>query len=110
MTDILERGYHAMWRERDFEAATPPDFEWVMPGHPEGAVRRGPQETAAFFRERTDTFDELDVDWVLHPAGPDQVLVELHIGQLWTFRVGVPQRMVLYFDFEKARRAAGLMP
>jgi hypothetical protein len=68
-------------------------------------------------------FDDLDVDWVLHPAGPDTVLVELsmngrgrdsgvpvrlRIGQLWTCRQGVPQRMVLFTDYEKARRAAGL--
>jgi hypothetical protein len=27
------------------------DFEWVVPGHPEGAVRRGPRGAIAFLRD-----------------------------------------------------------
>ena len=45
------------------------DFEWVVPGHPDGAVRRGRHAVTEFF--------------------------------------GVPARMVLYRDPDKARRAAG---
>jgi ketosteroid isomerase-like protein len=124
--DILERGYELMWREDDPERALrglSPDFEWIVPGHPEGELRRGPEATIAFFREWTEPWAELQVDWKLHPAGPDRVLaeltmrgrgrgsgapVEMHVGQLWTFREGEARRMVLHPDFDEARRAAGL--
>jgi hypothetical protein len=44
LTEALRRGYDALWRDGDLDAAVagfPPDFEWVVPGHPEGDVRRG---------------------------------------------------------------------
>ena len=44
ITRILERGYTMMWREDRMEDALrglDDDFEWVVPDHPEGAVRHG---------------------------------------------------------------------
>jgi ketosteroid isomerase-like protein len=126
MLRILDRGYRILWHENDPERALgnlEPDFEWVVPRHPEGAVRRGPEATIAFFREWIEPWEELDVEWELHPAGPDQALavltmrgrgresgvpVEMRVGQLWTFSGRSVRRMVLYEDLEEARRAAGL--
>jgi ketosteroid isomerase-like protein len=123
---LLDRGYQIMWAEDDPERALrglSPDFEWIVPEHPEGALRRGPEATIAFFREWVEPWAELVVDWKLHPAGPDQVLAELtmrgrgrvsgapaemHVAQLWTFHEGEARRMVLYNDVAEARRAAGL--
>jgi hypothetical protein len=36
------------------------------------------------------------------------VPVELRFAQVWSFREGVPVRMVYYADMEEGRRAAGL--
>jgi len=128
MLRMLDRGYEILWRENDLERALgnlSPDFEWIVPGHPEGELRRGPEATIAFFREWTEPWEELHVDWKLEPAGPDRVLaeltmrgrgrgsgapVEMHVGQLWTFREGVAASMVLYLDLDEARREAGLDP
>ena len=71
-----------------------------------------------------DSWDDLHVDWDLHPAGRDRVLavltmrgrgrasgapVEMRAGQLWLFREdGAAVRMVLYYDLDEARQAAGL--
>ena len=41
---ILERGYEMLWREDRVEEALiglDPEFEWVVPNHPEGDVRHG---------------------------------------------------------------------
>jgi ketosteroid isomerase-like protein len=129
MTDVrrlLDRGYEIIWRENDLERALGglrPDFEWVVPRHPEGAVRRGPEATIAFFREWIEPWEDLHVDWELHPAGRERVLavltmrgrgresgvsVEMVAGQLWTFQNGEPVRMVFYQDVEEGFRAAGL--
>lgn len=123
---LLDRGYEIIWREDNLERALrdlDPEFEWIVPGHPEGAVRRGPQATIAFFREWLEPWEGLQVDWDLERAGPDRVLavltmsgrgresgapVEMRVGQLWTFRGGRPTRMTLYLDLDEARRAAGL--
>jgi ketosteroid isomerase-like protein len=128
MLHILQRGYELIWRENDLESAVrglSPEFEWVVPGHPEGELRRGPEATAAFFREWIDAWEDLHVDWELRPAGPDRVLAklsmrgrgrgsgvptEMHAWQLWTFREGQAVRMVFYLDLDEARRAAGLDP
>jgi ketosteroid isomerase-like protein len=125
---LLDRGYEIIWREDDPERALrglEPDFEWVVPRHPEGAVHRGPEATIRFFREWIESWEELQVDWQLHPAGPERVLavltmrgrgresgvpVEMVAGQLWTFRDGVAVRMELYEDVEEGFRAAGLAP
>jgi ketosteroid isomerase-like protein len=123
---MLERGYQLMWREDRLEDALvglEPDFEWVVPGHPEGDVRHGPEATIAFFRDWIEPWAELHVDWELLPAEPDRVLaildmhglgresrapVEMRVGQLWTFRDGRAVSMVLYSDIDEARRDAGL--
>jgi ketosteroid isomerase-like protein len=123
---ILQRGYELMWREDRLEEALvglDSDFEWVVPGHPEGDVRRGPEATIAFFRDWIEPWAELHVDWELLPAEPDRVLaildmhglgresrapVEMRVGQLWTFRDGRAVSMVLYTDVDEARRDAGL--
>jgi ketosteroid isomerase-like protein len=119
---ILERGYELIWREDRLEDALiglDPEFEWVVPGHPEGDVRRGPEATIAFFRDWIEPWDELHVDWELLPADPDRVLailtrnwpgresgapVDMRVGQFWTFREGRAVRMVLYYDVDEAMR------
>jgi ketosteroid isomerase-like protein len=124
---ILERGYTLIWREDRLEDGLrelDDDFEWVVPGHPEGdVVRHGRDGVIDFFREWVEPWDELAVDWELHRAGPESVLAlidmrgrgresgvptEMRFGQIWTFRQGRAIRMVLYFDVDEARREAGL--
>jgi ketosteroid isomerase-like protein len=123
---VLDRGYRMVWRENDAERALrelDPEFEWIVPGHPEGTVRRGPRETIAFFWEWLEAWEELQVEWDLEPAGLDRVLAvltmrgrgresgapaEMRAGQLWTFRRGRAVRMALFWDVDEARRAAGL--
>ena len=46
------------------------DFEWVVPDHPEGAVRHGPDSVIEFFREWIEPWDDLEIDWEL-AARPD---------------------------------------
>ena len=126
MMRMLQRGYELIWREDRVEDALvglDADFEWVVPGHPEGDVRHGPDATIAFFRDWIEPWAELQVDWELLPAEPERVLaildmrgrgresgapVEMRVGQLWTFRDGRAVRMVLYYDLDEARRDAGL--
>jgi ketosteroid isomerase-like protein len=124
---ILERGYTLIWREDRLEDGLrelDDDFEWVVPGHPKGdVVRHGREGVIDFFREWVEPWDELAVDWTLQEAGRESVLAlidmrgrgresgvptEMRFGQLWTFREGRAIRMVLYFDVDEARRAAGL--
>jgi len=120
----LERMYALVWREHDLDAAfvgLPDDFEWVVPGHPDGAVRSGPRAVNDFFRDWIAQWDEPDTDWELQQTRDDTVLaivttrgrgrasgvpVEMNFAQVWTFRNGEPVRMVLYPDPEKGRRAA----
>jgi ketosteroid isomerase-like protein len=125
MTDlmrILQRGYEMIWREDRLEDALiglDPEFEWVVPGHPEGDVRHGPEATIAFFQDWIEPWEGLQVDWELLPADPDRVLailemsgrgresgasVAMRVGQLWTFEEGRATRMVMYDDVEEARR------
>ena len=126
MVRILERGYELVWREDRLEDALvglDPEFEWVVPGHPEGDLGQGPEATIAFFRDWIESWAELNVNWDLHPAGPDRVLailtmdgrgresgapVDMRVGQLWTFRGGRAVRMVLYYDVDEAGREAGV--
>jgi ketosteroid isomerase-like protein len=128
MIEELERMYAQVWREHDLEGALadlPDDFEWVMPGHPEGAVRHGPHAVTEFFRDWMAQWDEPDTDWKLEQTRPDTVLalvttrgrgrvsgaaVEREFAQVWTFRDGEPARMVLYADPDKGRAAAGAAP
>jgi ketosteroid isomerase-like protein len=124
--EVLERGYTMMWREgRPEEAvrALANDFEWVVPNHPEGEVRHGPEAVLDFVREWTEPWDELEVNWRLEQGAPDRVLAiidmrgrgsgsgvptNMQFSQLWTFRDGQAIRMELYWDEDEARRAAGL--
>jgi ketosteroid isomerase-like protein len=124
--EMLKRGYHLVWREGDLERAVlplGPDFEWIVPGYPEGEVRRGADEVIAFFRDWIDTWDDFEIRYELREAGPDRVLAlvemrgsgkgsgvrtEMKMAQLWTFRAGRAVRMVLYDDQQEALAAAGL--
>lgn len=126
MVRILNRGYELIWREDRLEdalAPLPADFEWVVPNHPEGAVRHGPDGVIEFFRELIEPFEDLRVDWRLQELSGGRALaiiemrgrgrssgapVEMRFGQLWTFRGRTAERMVLYDDVDEARRAAGL--
>jgi ketosteroid isomerase-like protein len=128
MIEALERMYVLAWREGDLDAALrdlPEHFEWVVPGHPDGRVHRGPHAVTDFFRDWIDQWDEPATDWELQQTRPDTVLalvttrgrgrasgvpVEMNFAQVWTFRDGEPARMVLYPDIEKGRRAAGVDP
>jgi ketosteroid isomerase-like protein len=119
---VLQRGYEMIWREDRMEDALSgldPEFEWVVPRHPEGDVRYGAEATIAFFRDWIEPWDELRVDWELLPADPDRVLailtmsgrgresgapVDMRVGQLWTFNEGRAARMVMYYDVDEARR------
>ena len=123
---ILDRGYEMIWREDRLEEALrglEPEFEWVVPRHPDGEVRRGPEATIAFFRDWRDSWEDLEVEWELLPAGESRVLaivvmrgrgpgsgapVEMRVGQLWTFDGTNARRMVMYWDLDEARAAAGL--
>jgi ketosteroid isomerase-like protein len=128
MIEEFELLYACVWREHDLEGALadlPEDFEWVVPGYPGNEATRGPEGTLEFFRDWIDQWEDLRVDWELEQGSPDAILalvdmrgrgrvsgvpVELHFGQVWSFREGVPVRMVVYADREEGRRAAGLAP
>lgn len=123
---VLERGYELIWREDRLEDALiglGPDFEWVVPEHPEGEVRRGAEAVIGFFRDWREQFDELVVNWELHELDAERVLavldshgrgmmsgapVEMRFAQLWTWRDERFVRMVLYLDVDEGRRVAGL--
>jgi ketosteroid isomerase-like protein len=124
MIERLDRMYELVWRERDLDAAfadMSEDFEWVMPGHPDGAVRRGAQGVRDFFCDWIDQWEDPESEWTLERTRPDTVLVlvtmrgrgkasgvpvEENFAQVWTFRDEEPIRMVLYADPDKARAAA----
>jgi ketosteroid isomerase-like protein len=122
LTEPLRRGYDALWREGDLDAAVQglgPDFEWVVPGHPEGEVRRGPDVVKRFFAEWLEPWEDYDIDYDLHQVGDDRVLarcrgrqsrapVEMRFAQLWTFEDWRPARMVFYQDPARAMAAAGV--
>jgi ketosteroid isomerase-like protein len=126
VTRILDRGYTLIWREGRMEDALrglEDDFEWVVPNHPEGAVRHGADSVMEFFREWVEPWDDFDIEWDLQEAGPDAALAiidmrgrgrvsgvpaEMRFYQLWTFRDGRAVRMEMFNDLDEARRAAGL--
>jgi len=121
---VLDRGYTMIWREGRLEDALSgleDDFEWVVPDHPEGAVRHGANSVIEFFREWSEPWDELELDWEIEQIGSDRGLAsidmrgrghgsgvptEMRFFQLWTFRDGRAVRMELYWDLDEARRAA----
>jgi ketosteroid isomerase-like protein len=125
MIEQLELLYMRAWREHDLEGALadlPQDFAWVVPCFPGTEAARGPEGTLAFFRDWIDQWEDLRVDWEFEQGDPDAILalvdmrgrgrasgvpVELHFAQVWSFRDGVPARMVFYTD-EDGRRAAGI--
>jgi ketosteroid isomerase-like protein len=126
--ELIRRGFETVWVRGDVErafAGVGPDFEWVVPRHPEGEVRRGPEGAVEFFREWLEPWEEHQIDYELVDLGDDRVLallhmrargkgsgaeVEMRVGQVWTVRDGRAVRMVLYFDADEAREAAGLAP
>jgi ketosteroid isomerase-like protein len=126
VTRILDRGYRMIWREGRMEDALRglnDDFEWVVPNHPEGAVRHGADSVIEFFREWTEPWENFELDWEIEEAGPDKALAiiemrgrgrvsgvpaEMRFFQLWTFRDGRAVRMEMFTDIDEARRAAGL--
>jgi ketosteroid isomerase-like protein len=123
---ILERGYEMIWRENRIEDALrglPPEFEWIVPDHPEGEVRRGPEAVTQFFLDWTEPFEDMQVEWEIQEVGPGRAFaiidmrgrgresgapVEMQFAQLWTFSGHSAERMVFYFDLDQARRDAGL--
>ena len=123
---LLDRGYAMIWREDRLEESIrglDEEFEWVVPGFPGDEVRHGPEGVLDFFREWLEPWSDIDVDWTLEEAGPDQVLAIIHMhgrgresgvpaemrfAQLWTFRGSRASRMVMYNDIDEPRRAAGL--
>jgi ketosteroid isomerase-like protein len=127
MLHRLERGYELLWREgrpADAVAGLPPDFEWIVPSHPEGALRHGPDGVIQFFRELVEPFEDLEVEWELHELAAERVLVlvdmrargrasavpvEMHFGQIWTVSGDRFVRMELYLDVDEAIRESGLL-
>ena len=126
ITRLLDRGYTMMWREGRVEDALrglEDDFEWVVPDHPEGAVRHGPESVIEFFHEWVEPWEDLEIDWELEAVGREAALAtiqmsgrgrgsgvpaEMQFFQLWTFRDGRAVRMEMFSDLDDARRAAGL--
>ena len=126
VTRLLDRGYTMIWREDRLEDALRglgDDFEWVIPDHPEGAVRHGADGAIKFFREWIEPWEDFEIDWQIEPAGSDAALAmvdmrgtgrvsgvptEMRFFQVWTFRDGRAVRMELFYDLDEARRAAGL--
>ena len=126
MIEQLELLYTRAWRDHDLEGALaglPQDFEWLVPGFPGDESARGPDGTVEFFRDWIDQWEDLRVDWEFEQASPDAVLtfvdmrgrgrasgvpVELHFAQVWSFRDGLPVRMVYYANDDEARCAAGV--
>jgi ketosteroid isomerase-like protein len=126
LIQLLDRGYTLIWREGRVEEplrGLGDDFEWVVPNHPEGAVRHGPDSVIEFFREWVEPWEDLEIDWDLEQGHPDRVLAtidmrgrgrgsgapaEMRFCQVWTFRDGRAVRMEMYNDMDEARRAAGL--
>jgi ketosteroid isomerase-like protein len=123
---LLDRGYTLMWREGRVDDALRglgADFEWVVPNHPEGAVRRGPDSVIEFFHEWIEPWEEFEIEWELEQRAPDRALAtidmsgrgrgsgapaEMRFYQLWTYRDGRVVRMEMFNDRDEARRAAGL--
>jgi ketosteroid isomerase-like protein len=113
MLRILQRGYELIWREDRVEDALRglgADFEWIVPEHPEGARRQGPDAAIDFFDDWRGQFAELDVEWELEDIGAGRALaltsttgrgrvsgapVEMRFAQVWTFRDGRFIRMVM---------------
>jgi ketosteroid isomerase-like protein len=129
MTDILrtlDRGYRMIWREGRLEEALRglgEDFAWIVPNHPEGAVRHGPDSVTEFFRDWVEPWEDLELEWELQRGASERVLAtiemrgrgresgvpaEMRFFQVWTFRDGRAVRMEMYSDEHDARRAAGL--
>jgi ketosteroid isomerase-like protein len=123
---VLQRGYEMIWREDRVEDALiglGPDFEWIVPDHPDGELYRGPEAVIGFFRDWMAQFPGLQVDWELTEVDAERALavftqsgsggasgapVEMHNAQIWTWRDGRFTRMVMYYDVERARREVGL--
>jgi ketosteroid isomerase-like protein len=113
MLRMLQRGYELIWRENRVEDALrglEDDFEWIVPDHPEGARRQGPDGAIEFFHDWSGQFDDLEVSWELEDIGADRALAltsttgrgrvsgapgEMRFAQLWTFRDGRFVRMVM---------------
>jgi ketosteroid isomerase-like protein len=126
ITRVLDRGYRMIWREGRVEEALrglDDDFEWVVPNHPEGAVRHGADSVIEFFRDWVEPWEDLQVDWRLEPGTADRALAtidmrgrgrdsgvptEMSFWQVWTFRDGRAVRMEMFDDLDEAHRAAGL--
>jgi ketosteroid isomerase-like protein len=129
MSDIvrlLDQSYAMVYREgrlEDVLRGLDEDFEWVATDHPDGAVYRGPEGVMEFFRDWSESWEDLDLEWELERIDDEHVLaithmrgrgrgsgvpVEMHFGQIWTYRDDRFTRMVMYTDAESARRAAGL--
>jgi ketosteroid isomerase-like protein len=126
LTRLLDRGYTMIWREGRLEDALrglEDDFEWVVPDHPEGAVRHGADSVIEFFRDWVEPWEDLHIDWQIEQGAPDRALAiidmrgrgrgsgvptEMRFSQLWSFRDGRPVRMEMFWDLDEARRAAGL--
>ena len=122
---LIDRGFRLIYREGRLEDALrglDEDFEWVTTDHPDAAVYHGPEGVMEFFRDWTESWEDLELDWELEALDDERVLaishmrargrgsgvpVEMHFGQIWTYRDGRFTRMVMYPDAEAARRAAG---
>ena len=126
ITRLLDRGYTMIWREGRMEDALrglDDDFEWIVPDHPEGAVRHGADSVIEFFREWLEPWEDFHLEWEIEEAGQERALAiidmhgrgresgvpaEMRFFQLWTFRDGRAVRMEMFSELDEARRAAGV--
>ena len=125
--EIQRRGYeHFRATGEVLEEIVDPEFVWDM-----STFRAWPErqtyEGVEGMREFLTTWVSAWEDWVLeveelHPAGDKVVAivrqrgratetglpVDMHFGQVWTYRDGKQLRMEMYATPEEALRAAGL--
>jgi uncharacterized protein len=123
--DLVRSLYRAM-NDDDWEssiALAHPDVEWVPDARvPEGPAR-GRDRVVAFFRDRAEPFDRLQVEIEEIEANGDLVLAlirvtgsgqasgaefDIRIAHVWEVRDGLLVRGQGFGDRDRAREAAGL--
>ena len=129
LPDQIKRGYE-LFNRRDWDAiarALPDDFEAIDRVPPDERRERGPNALRAITTANGDAaFEDLRMEVVevelvdgegdeLRAAvriaasasgGSSGAAVEAEIGQVWTYRGGLPRRLEQFRTWREARRAA----
>jgi ketosteroid isomerase-like protein len=112
-------------RIEEAKALLDPDIYWAEPEEaPDRRVVRGRDAASAALEEWLEAWQGYEVELLEAVDGPDDrvfqwvrqrasgavsgVPFEGDLFQVWQLRDGVPVRMEMFFDREKARAAAGL--